>query len=125
MCDWDEREETPWPIIQEAARIGLYSFELVANMFGGCTGLLTPVGMEEMAALGQCRDRAGHLRRHPRGGRLVATVPADQVAEWVAGASPKTTKFSWPQLFRVSEPNGSSDVGSPASRLVLPSTTAV
>ena len=25
--EWDEREETPWPIIQEAAKIGLYGFE--------------------------------------------------------------------------------------------------
>ena len=24
--DWDEREETPWPIIQEAAKIGLYGW---------------------------------------------------------------------------------------------------
>ena len=23
--EWDEREETPWPIIEEAAKIGLYS----------------------------------------------------------------------------------------------------
>jgi acyl-CoA dehydrogenase len=25
--EWDEREETPWPIIEEAAKIGLYGFE--------------------------------------------------------------------------------------------------
>jgi Acyl-CoA dehydrogenase, N-terminal domain len=24
--EWDEREETPWPVIQEAAKIGLYGF---------------------------------------------------------------------------------------------------
>ena len=23
--EWDEREETPWPVIQEAAKVGLYS----------------------------------------------------------------------------------------------------
>ena len=27
--EWDEREETPWPVIEEAAKIGLYSFEAV------------------------------------------------------------------------------------------------
>ena len=27
--EWDEREETPWPIIEEAAKIGLYSMEFV------------------------------------------------------------------------------------------------
>ena len=31
--EWDEREETPWPIIEEAARIGLYSFDFVAKLF--------------------------------------------------------------------------------------------
>ena len=25
--EWDEQEQTPWPIIQEAAKIGLYGFE--------------------------------------------------------------------------------------------------
>jgi len=25
-AEWDEREETPWPIIEEAARNGLYSY---------------------------------------------------------------------------------------------------
>jgi acyl-CoA dehydrogenase len=25
--EWDEREETPWPILGEAAKIGLYGFE--------------------------------------------------------------------------------------------------
>jgi len=38
--EWDEREETPWPIIEEAARIGLYSFDFVANCFADPTGLL-------------------------------------------------------------------------------------
>ncbi|HKH41870.1 MAG TPA: acyl-CoA dehydrogenase family protein, partial [Solirubrobacterales bacterium] len=25
--EWDEREEFPWPVVQEAAKIGLYGFE--------------------------------------------------------------------------------------------------
>jgi alkylation response protein AidB-like acyl-CoA dehydrogenase len=47
--EWDEREETPWPIIEEAARIGLYSFEFVASVSDDPAGLLIPVVMEEMA----------------------------------------------------------------------------
>src|SRR5919106_3228732 len=31
--EWDEREETPWPVIQEAAKIGLYGFEAVAQFW--------------------------------------------------------------------------------------------
>ena len=36
--EWDEREETPWPIIEEAAKIGLYSMEFVANAVADPTG---------------------------------------------------------------------------------------
>ena len=47
--EWDEREETPWPIIEEAARIGLYSLDFVAIIFGDPTGISVPMVMEEMA----------------------------------------------------------------------------
>ncbi len=46
--EWDEREETPWPIIQEAAKIGLYGFEGTAQFFGDPTGLLLPIVNEEL-----------------------------------------------------------------------------
>ena len=46
--EWDEREETPWPIIEEAAKIGLYSWEFIAQCFSDTTGLLFPVVSEEM-----------------------------------------------------------------------------
>ena len=29
--EWDEREEFPWPIVQEAAKIGLYGMDFMAN----------------------------------------------------------------------------------------------
>ena len=39
-AEWDEREETPWPVIQEAAKIGLYSLEFVCQRwFADPTGL--------------------------------------------------------------------------------------
>src|SRR5262245_48146840 len=46
--EWDKREETPWPIIQEAAKIGLYSFEFLQNAFADPTGLTMPVANEEL-----------------------------------------------------------------------------
>ena len=46
--EWDEREETPWPIIEEAAKIGLYSMEFGANAVADTTGLTWPIVMEEM-----------------------------------------------------------------------------
>ncbi|GEB48274.1 acyl-CoA dehydrogenase family protein [Streptomyces cacaoi] len=47
-AEWDEREETPWPIIQEAAKIGLYSLDFYAQQFFDPTGLGIPVTMEEL-----------------------------------------------------------------------------
>ena len=47
--EWDEREETPWPIIEEAAKIGLYSLDFVSQCFLDTTGLLLPLVQEEMA----------------------------------------------------------------------------
>jgi acyl-CoA dehydrogenase len=47
-AEWDEREETPWPIIQEAAKIGLYGFEALAQFFGDQSGVLLPIVNEEL-----------------------------------------------------------------------------
>jgi acyl-CoA dehydrogenase len=47
--EWDEREETPWPVIEEAAKIGLYSLEFVANAFADPTGLLLAIASEELS----------------------------------------------------------------------------
>src|ERR1700712_1958342 len=46
--EWDEREETPWPIIQEAAKIGLYGFESIAQFWSDDTGLTLPIVNEEL-----------------------------------------------------------------------------
>ena len=46
--EWDEREETPWPIIEEAAKIGLYSMDFIANVFGDPTGITFPMISEEL-----------------------------------------------------------------------------
>ena len=47
--EWDEREEFPWPIVQEAAKIGLYSFDFFASMsMADPTGLTMPVTLEEL-----------------------------------------------------------------------------
>jgi len=79
--EWDAREETPWPIIEEAARIGLYSFDFVANCFADPTGLLLSLVNEEMAwgdagialaILGSTLGVAG----------IVAAGTPEQVAEW-------------------------------------------
>ena len=42
-AEWDEREETPWPIIAEAQKIGLYGFEALAQFWADETGLTLPL----------------------------------------------------------------------------------
>ena len=79
--EWDEREETPWPIIKEAAEIGLYSFDFVANCFADSTGQLLPAVNEELswgdggialAIFGSTLGLAG----------IVANGTPAQVGEW-------------------------------------------
>src|SRR6201993_5060621 len=47
-AEWDEREQTPWPILQEAAKIGLYSLDFFATQFVEESGLGIPVAYEEL-----------------------------------------------------------------------------
>ena len=47
-AEWDEREETPWPVIQEAAKIGLYGHEALAQFWFDQSGLLMPIVNEEL-----------------------------------------------------------------------------
>jgi len=119
--EWDEREETPWPIIEEAARIGLYSFEFVANCFADPTGLLLPLVNEELAwgdagialaILGSTLGVAG----------IVATGTPEQVSEWVPQCfgHPGDLRLA---AFCVSEADAGSDVSSLKSRAVYDEAT--
>jgi alkylation response protein AidB-like acyl-CoA dehydrogenase len=115
--EWDEREETPWPVIEQAAEIGLYSFDFVANAFGDPAGLLLPIVMEEMfwgdagiglAIFGTTLGVAG----------IFANGTAEQVMEWVpqcfVGENGKLNLAA----FAVSEPDAGSDVSSLRTRAV-------
>ncbi len=114
--EWDEREETPWPIIEEAAKVGLYGFEFWANAYADPTGLLMPVVNEELfwgdAGIGL--SIVGSL--------LAVTsvfgngTPA-QVMEWIPQC------FGTPEkpavaAFCVSEPDAGSDVSSLRTKAV-------
>ena len=47
-AEWDAREETPWPVIQEAARAGLYGFEFLAQAWADPTGIAINLANEEL-----------------------------------------------------------------------------
>ena len=114
--EWDEREETPWPIIQEAAKIGLYSFEFLQNAFADPTGLTMPVANEELfwgdagiglAIMGSTLCVAG----------IVANGTPEQIVEWVPQCFGSPDKIQL-GAFGVSEPDAGSDVSSLKSRAV-------
>ena len=66
--EYDRKEETPWPVIEEASKIGLYSFDFFANAFADETGLTIPVIMEELF-WGDAGIGLSHHGHRPRCGR--------------------------------------------------------
>jgi alkylation response protein AidB-like acyl-CoA dehydrogenase len=114
--EWDEREETPWPIIEEAARIGLYSWEFVANAFADPVGLTFALASEEltwgdagiaMAILGSTLAVSG----------IAGNGTPEQIAEWVPQCFGTPDKIQL-GAFAVSEPDAGSDVSSLRTRAV-------
>ena len=47
-AEYDEREEMPWAVIEEAAKAGLYTPDFAMQMLADPTGLLQPVVAEEI-----------------------------------------------------------------------------
>jgi alkylation response protein AidB-like acyl-CoA dehydrogenase len=114
--EWDEREETPWPIIQEAAKIGLYSFDFITQAFFDPQGLMLAIASEELAwgdagiglaLLGSTLGLAG----------IAASGTPDQLIEWgpQCFGTPEKPALA---AFAVSEPDAGSDVSSLRTRAV-------
>ena len=119
--EWDEREETPWPIIQEAARLGIYGVDFLANAVADKTGLSMMIALEELAwgDAGLCMSLMGTTLG-------VAAImsngtPAQQM-EWVPKCfgTPDDIKLA---AFAVSEPDAGSDVSSLRTRAVYDEAT--
>jgi alkylation response protein AidB-like acyl-CoA dehydrogenase len=112
--EWDEREETPWPIIQEAAKIGMYSFDFVANAYLDETGLSGCLVNEElfwgdagiaMAIMGTTLAVAA----------IYGSGTMEQVGEWVPQCfgDPSDVKVG---AFCSTEPESGSDVAAMRTR---------
>jgi acyl-CoA dehydrogenase len=106
--EWDEREETPWPVIEEAAKIGLYSFEAVGQFWADETGLTLPIANEElfwgdagigMAIMGTTLAVAA----------IFGQGTPEQMGEWIPQCygTPDDVKLG---AFCASEPDAGSDV---------------
>ncbi len=114
--EWDEREETPWPIIEEAARIGLYSFDFISQAYFDESGLLMPLANEEMAwgdagialsIFGSTLGLAG----------IAANGTPEQLLEWGPQCFGTPEKIQT-AAFAVSEADAGSDVSSLRTRAV-------
>ena len=114
--EWDEREETPWPIIREAAKIGLYSLDFVANAFLDPTGLQMALVSEEMS-WGDAGIALAIFGSNLAVAGIYANGTPEQQAEWIPQCfgTPDDVKLA---AFGVSEPDAGSDVSSLKSRAV-------
>jgi acyl-CoA dehydrogenase len=113
-AEWDEREETPWPVIAEATQIGLYSYEAIAQFWADESGLTLPLVNEElfwgdggigMSLMGTTLAVAG----------IYSAGTPEQLVEWVpqcygSADDPAVGAFC------VSEPDAGSDVSSLRTR---------
>src|SRR5215475_9262074 len=120
-AEWDEREETPWPILEEAAKIGLYSLEFFSEQWLGPTGLGIPVAFEELfwgdagialSIVGSCLAAVA----------VSSNGTPEQMGEWLPQmfGGPGDVKLG---AFCSSEPDAGSDVGAIKTRAVYQEAT--
>ncbi|MDA0169024.1 acyl-CoA dehydrogenase family protein [Solirubrobacter taibaiensis] len=113
-AEWDEREETPWPLIQEAAKIGLYSFEALAQFYADETGLLLPIVNEELF-WGDAGIGMSIMGTTLAVAAIFSSGTGEQFGEWVPQCygTPDDPQVA---SFCVSEPDAGSDVSSLRTR---------
>ena len=106
--EWDEREETPWPIIQEAAKIGLYGFEGLAQFFSDPTGLTLPIVNEELF-WGDAGIGMSIMGTALAVAAIFGQGSGEQIGEWIPRCygTPEDLRVA---AFCASEPNAGSDV---------------
>ncbi len=120
-AEWDEREETPWPILEQAAKIGLYSLDFFAQQAYEPTGLGLVVAFEELfwgdAGIGLSLVGTGLAAAS-----LAGTGTPEQVGEWLPQmfGTPGDVKLA---AFCSSEPDAGSDVGAIRTRAVYQQAT--
>jgi acyl-CoA dehydrogenase len=115
-AEWDEREETPWPIIAEAQKIGLYGFEALAQFWSDESGLTLPIVNEELF-WGDAGIGMSIMGTSLAVAAIFGQGTGEQIGEWIPQC------FGTPEepavaAFCVSEPDAGSDVSSLRTRAV-------
>ena len=115
-AEWDEREETPWPILEEAAKIGLYSLEFFGEQWLGPTGLGIPIAFEELF-WGDAGIGLSLVGSSLAAVALSSNGTNEQIGEWLPQmfGGPGDVKLA---AFCSSEPDAGSDVSAIRTRAV-------
>ena len=115
-AEWDEREETPWPILEEAAKIGLYSLEFFGEQWLGPTGLGIPIAFEELF-WGDAGIGLSLVGSSLAAVALSSSGTNEQIGEWLPQmfGGPGDVKLA---AFCSSEPDAGSDVSAIRTRAV-------
>jgi alkylation response protein AidB-like acyl-CoA dehydrogenase len=115
-AEWDEREETPWAFIQEAAKIGVYGLDFMMNAVADPTGLSMMIALEELAwgDAGLCMALMGTSLGVAA---ILSNGTREQQIEWIPQCygTPDDVKIA---AFAVSEPDAGSDVSSLRTRAI-------
>jgi alkylation response protein AidB-like acyl-CoA dehydrogenase len=120
-AEWDAREETPWPIIQEAAKVGLYGFEFLATTWADPTGLSMPIVSEELF-WGDAGIGLSLFGTSLAVAAIYNTGTQEQLLEWVPqcfGTADEPTVGA----FCSTEPSAGSDVGAMRTRAIYDEAT--
>jgi len=115
-AEWDEREETPWPILEEAAKIGLYSLDFFATQFFEASGLGIPVAFEELF-WGDAGIGLSLVGSSLAAVSVVSNGTPEQIGEWLPQMFGEAGDVKL-GAFCSSEPDAGSDVGSIRTRAV-------
>ncbi|AXI76400.1 acyl-CoA dehydrogenase family protein [Peterkaempfera bronchialis] len=115
-AEWDEREETPWPVIQEAARLGIYSLDFYAQQYADPSGLGIPIAMEELF-WGDAGIGLSLVGTTLAAVSVLANGTDEQIGTWVPQmfGTPDDVKVA---AFCSSEPDAGSDVSAMRTRAV-------
>ncbi|MGY1719901.1 acyl-CoA dehydrogenase family protein [Blastococcus sp. SYSU DS0552] len=119
--EYDEREDFPWEVLQEAAKIGLYSLDFFATQWFDESGLGIPLTMEELF-WGDAGIGLAIVGTTLAAASVRANGTDEQVGQWIPAmfgteAEPRVAAFC------SSEPDAGSDVGAMRTRAVYDEAT--
>jgi alkylation response protein AidB-like acyl-CoA dehydrogenase len=115
-AEYDEREDFPWPVLQEAATIGLYSLDFFATQWFDESGLGIPLTMEELF-WGDAGIGLAIVGTTLAAASVRANGTDEQVGQWIP-AMFGTVEEPKVAAFCSSEPDAGSDVGAMRTRAV-------